>query len=195
MSCVKSQKTISDHVFHAMSIVKLLYFDSRLCCEWKCLKSIQLCRIWKRSKLIPDYMYIFHTMSIVKSLHFKFQTMSCWKSLKPDYRLCIPCYVVCETLKNLFPIPDYVFHAISSFLIPGYDVLKISEPQFQTMYSMLCRVWNLFPIPDYVFHAIDIVKSPNFRFQTMSSFRFQAMYSRLCTVTVFVNTLLISNIN
>jgi hypothetical protein len=45
--------------------------------------------------------------------------------------------------------------------------------RFQTMYSMLCRVWNIFilnsrlcrvenlraPIPDYVFHAMSCVKS------------------------------------
>jgi hypothetical protein len=165
-----------------MSIVKLLYFDSRLCCEWKCLKTI------------PYYV---------------FQAMSYLKTLKIDSRLYIPCYVDSEI--STFSIPDYVLKTskarfqtmysmlcrvwnreksfsgsrlcipcyvdgeISSFLIPGYVVLKISEPQFQTMYSMLCRVWNLFPIPDYVFHAIDIVKSPIFRFQTMSNFRFHAI--------------------
>jgi hypothetical protein len=91
---------IPDHVCHAMSIVKLLYFDSRLCCEWKCLKSIP---------------------------YYEFQAMSYLKTLKIDSRLCIPCYVDSE---------------ISSFSIPDYVVLKISKAWFQTMYSMLCRVWN-----------------------------------------------------
>jgi hypothetical protein len=93
MSCAKSHKMIPDHVFHALSIVKLLYFDSRLCCEWKRLKSI------------PYYV---------------FQAMSYLKKLKIDFKLCIPCYVDGEIssflIINLFmsltglSLEMYIFH-------------------------------------------------------------------------------------
>jgi hypothetical protein len=91
------------------------------------------------------------------------------KTLKIDSRLCIPCYVDSE---------------ISPFSIPGYVVLTISQPQFQTLSDS-----RLFPIPDYVFHAMSMVKSPIFRFQTMSSFQFQVIvFQTMYNLVTFAHT-------
>jgi hypothetical protein len=101
--------------------------------------------------------------------------MSYLKTLKIDSRLCIPCYVDCE---------------ISTFSIPDYVVLKISKARFQTMYSMLCRVWNRekyfsdsrLCISCYVDGEISSFLIPGYVVLKISEPQFQIMYPMLCRV-------------
>jgi hypothetical protein len=117
--------------FQAMLWVKMLEINSILCI---------LCRIWKRFKLIPDY--VFHAMSCVKSwkIFFRFQTM--YSMLCRWWNLFIFNSRLCRVENLRAPIPDYVFHAMSCvkslsnsrLCIPCYRHSEISH----------------FSIPDYV---------------------------------------------
>jgi hypothetical protein len=101
--------------------------------------------------------------------------MSYLKTLQIDSRLCIPCYVDSD---------------ISTFSIPDYVVLKIFKVRFQTMYSMLCRVWNRkksfsdsrLCIPCYVDGEISSFLIPGYVVLKNFEPQFQTMYSMLSCV-------------